>query len=356
MASKVFFIRFTSADPQRFEKMSRLVSQSGVLGNLESENLVAIKTHVGEEKNDTHIEPGHIGAIATLCKQRGAEPFATDTTVLYRSRRDNAVKHTMLAVEHGFSVENMGCPFVVGDGLLGRQEESVEVNLKHYKEVMLAPFVFESDSLLLVSHFTGHLAAGFGATLKNLGMGCASRKGKLVQHSGVAPFIKSKKCVGCGVCVRYCPEDAISMPEKIAQIDSERCIGCGECLAVCRSHAVGFEWATESAALQEKIAEHAFGVCLAKRGKIGFVNVLCKVTGSCDCMAVQQKVLAPDIGALASLDPVALDKASYDLFVQQSGKRIEDYEHPHLNGALQLTYAEKIGLGRQDYDLVELNL
>ncbi len=354
MSAKVYFSRFTSTDPNRFEKMARLVAASGALSGVERESLVAIKTHVGEEKNDTYIEPGHIAAIASLCKQKGSHPFATDTTVLYRSKRDNGVKHTLLAHEHGFSIENMGCPFIVGDGLLGRQEESVEVNLKHYKEVMLSSFVFESDALLLVSHFTGHLAAGFGATIKNLGMGCASRKGKLVQHSGVAPFIKEKHCIGCSLCVKYCPEDAVVLQDKVAFIHAENCIGCGECLAVCRSNAVGFEWATESAELQQKIAEHAFGVCKAKRGKIGFVNVLCKITGSCDCMAVQQKTLVSDIGAMASLDPVALDRASYDLFLKHAGKRIEDFEHPQLDGELQLSYAESIGLGTQQYELIEV--
>lgn len=354
MPPKVYLSRLASDQPNRFEKLQRLATASQLLIPISREALVAIKTHVGEQLNDTHIEPKLIGALAELVKQQGAHPFATDTTVLYRSERDNAVKHTMLAESHGFSITNMGCPFIIGDGLIGRQEESIAIHQKHYEEVKLAPFVFDSDHILMVSHFTGHLAAGFGATLKNLGMGCASRKGKLVQHSGVAPFIKEKSCIGCTLCAKYCPENAITLENKLARIDNDRCIGCGECLAVCRSHAVGFEWATESRELQEKIVEHAYGVCKSKEGHIGFINILCKITGSCDCMHVKQNVLTPDIGALASHDPVALDKASYDLFVKHAGRRIEEFEHPDLNGMEQLAYAQSIGLGSLDYELVEV--
>lgn len=351
----VFFARFSASDETRFDKMTRLLASAGATGVVSDGDFVAIKAHVGEKGNVTHLEPALLASVARSVRAAGGKPFVTDTCVLYKSERSNAIDHTMLAHAHGFTPEALGCPFLVADGLLGRDERPIKIQGNHYQEVQLASLLFDVSAVVVVSHFTGHIAAGFGATLKNLGMGFASRKGKLNQHCDVAPFVKNKLCRKCGLCAGNCPADAVEMRDDGAFIDANACIGCGECLTVCRFDAVGFNWSVASTLLQEKIAEHALGVHEAKKGKIVYVNVLTNITAGCDCMAGAQATVVPDLGALCSFDPVALDQASYDLVRQATGRTIEEIAQPELDGTTQMSYAAKLGLGSLKYRLVEVD-
>ena len=203
-----------------------------------------------------------------------------------------------------------------------------------------------------MSHFTGHLAAGFGATLKNLGMGCASRKGKLEQHSTAKPAIIKKKCTGCGTCEKWCPEKAITMNDDVARIDAKKCIGCGECLAMCRFDSVKFDWGATYEDLQKKVVEHAMGICSLFQGKCLFINVLTRISKDCDCMGHTFEKIVPDIGILISRDPVALDAASLDLVEKRAGKKLSQmtYDIPYH---FQLDYAKELSFGNQDYELIK---
>ena len=163
----------------------------------------------------------------------------------------------------------------------------------------LASGIVKAAALVVVSHFTGHLAAGFGCALKNMGMGCSSRRGKMVQHSTAKPKIKAKACTSCGLCVQWCPASAITMEEKSAVIDSAKCIGCGQCLAVCRFDAVAYNWGATYEDLQKKVVEHAWGVALGKKDKMICVNFLTRISKDCDCMKDFEQIV-PDIGILVS--------------------------------------------------------
>jgi len=211
-----------------------------------------------------------------------------------------------LAYDHGFTYEATGLPIIMADGLLGDEEVEVPIDGQHYKSVKLATLIVKSQALVVVSHFTGHLAAGFGATIKNLGMGCSSRKGKMLQHSTAKPSIRKKKCTACGECVKWCPADAITLQDNIAVIDRKKCIGCGECLAVCRFDAVGYNWSQTYEHLQEKTLEHAMGVVNSKKDKIVYLNFLTRVSRDCDCMNTFEQIV-PDIGVVIGFDPVAVD-------------------------------------------------
>ena len=199
----------------------------------------------------------------------------------------------------------------------------------------------------------GHMVTGLGACLKNLGMGLASRAGKLRQHSSVAPAIKEDKCRYCRKCMQWCPAEAIGERRGKAFIDPAKCMGCGECLTVCRYDAVRYNWGTGSERLQKSMVEHALGVLKGKRDKCFFYNVLVDMTADCDCMGRVQRKILPDIGILAATDPVAIDAATLDLTRRHGGGRtLAEKAYAELDPMVQLRHAEKLGMGSINYELV----
>ena len=277
----------------------------------------------------------------------------TDSNTLYVGKRSNAVDHLRLAYDHGFSQESLGIPAIIADGLLGHDDDDIQIDLSRVKSAKVGSLFFHSDAVVCLTHCTGHIQTGFGGSIKNLGMGCASRAGKLEQHSDVHPRVNSKICNNCSVCFDYCPEKAITEVNESAFINEEKCIGCGECLVVCKVNAVKMRWDEDSIRVQEKMAEYAFSLHKLLKGKIGYVNYLLRVTKDCDCMGGAQPAVVEDIGILASSDLVAIDKASIDLIIDRSGKDILRAGY-NVDWSVQLKHGEKIGLGSMDYDLIEL--
>jgi len=357
MNAKVFLRRVpANASPSDWNAATRVALEaSGTLGFVRKRDLVAVKLHVGEPGVKTFLPPEVAAGVVTCLRSRGARPFLTDTSVLYSGPRSNGAEHTEVATRHGFTLERTGAVFLPADGLEGNLERIVPIEGIHYREVGIATTFADADGMVVLSHATGHLAAGYGGTLKNLGMGCASRKGKLLQHSDTKPRIRRRKCEACGACVESCPEDAILQDEEgIAAIDDARCIGCGECIAQCRSDAVGFSWDSASEKLQEKMAEHALGVVTGAKGRLSYVLGLVNLTKDCDCMHSGAPVVARDIGFAVSSDPVALDQTALDLVRAVEHDSLDKLSYPSLDGTIQLAYAEKLGLGSRKYELVEV--
>ena len=334
--------------------LSKICSAAKVADLIEKREYCAIKVHVGEKGNTTYTPPELARVLVDLAKSKGALPFLTETSTLYRGERDNAVSHIIHGASHGYSLEKTGAPFIMADGLTGDSEIPVPINGELFQEVLIARETRMADVILVLSHMTGHLCTGFGATLKNLGMGLASRKGKLRQHSKMTPEITQTSCTACGKCIQWCPKDAISLTDTGATIDTSLCIGCGECLAVCRFDAVKFDWGADNDWIQKAIAEHAMGAVLNK--KCFFVNYCCDMTENCDCMGYKQSPNIPDAGLLASYDPVALDQASIDLSVAREGKSLAHISHPHIHASVQLAHGEKTGLGSRNYELVPIEI
>ena len=162
--------------------------------------------------------------------------------------------------------------------------------------------IVQADSLLSVAHFKGHELSGFGGTIKNLGMGCASRRGKLAQHSTVAPKVKRKKCVGCGDCVIHCPRKALSLIEKKAVINPKKCIGCGECIIICPNSAIQIQWNQQIPVFLENMVEYTMGVLKGKKDRVLFLNFITNVSPACDCLAHNDAPIVRDIGIVASKD------------------------------------------------------
>jgi uncharacterized Fe-S center protein len=323
--SKVYFIpaRREDGNEALAGKAEKIFLETGLKKQIEKNSFVAMKIHFGEKGNTGYIKPQWLMDIIAQIKNVSSHVFLTDSNTLYVSQRSNSIDHIHLAWEHGFTRENIGIPVIIADGLLGRDGDEIRVNLPQVKTAKISSVFLNSDVLLCLTHFTGHILTGFGGALKNLGMGCASRAGKLEQHSDVHPWVSPKQCTGCGV------------------------------LVVCKPGAVKFSWDADSARVQEKMSEYACSVWRLYKDKIGFINFLLKMTKDCDCMSTDQPPIVEDIGILGSLDPVAIDKASVDLMIERSGKDLfrEGYD---VDWSVQLEHGSRIGLGKRDYELIGL--
>ena len=355
MSPIVYFIPLqkNSVMEERIEATNTLIKSIGFDKIFDKNDKIGIKLHIGERNNDTHITPEIIHSIVAEVKKIGSRPFLTETSTLYRGARSDAIHHLTHAFEHGFTIEKTGAPFIMADGLVGNAETEVPIRGILFQSVNIAREITLAEGLIAVSHATGHIQAGLGGCLKNLGMGLASRIGKMRQHSSVKPYIKESLCTFCGQCIRWCPVDTIIEKDGKAFIVQDKCIGCGECLAVCSFDAVKYNWGVESSRLQRSIAEHALGVIIDKRDKVLFLNYMTDMTKDCDCLGSRQKRILPDVGILASRDPVAVDQATLDLTEQASGTNLSAKSWPKIDPQTQLEHGEKIGLGSRNYTLIK---
>jgi len=358
MSSKVFFIKSAIDDGENVisEKALKLFKAGGFASCFKQGDFTAVKVHVGEPPNNTYIKSPCIKGLVEELLALKTKPFIADTSALYTGRRHNAIDHAILAEEHGFNISTLGIPFIAPDGIFGTSETAVQIDGELSKEVLIASDIVRCQSILSIAHFTGHPAACAAATLKTLGMGCSSRKGKMRQHASVRPSV-SDDCTLCGDCFDHCPADAITLGNVKAGIDGNKCIGCGECVAVCRFDAVKYDWGAENPIVQKSIAEHALGVLKGKKDRIASFNFVMSVTGDCDCFDKKDMTkIVDDIGILASTDPVAVDKASIDIVESKTGKTIAQLlGKEDLDPRFQIEHAESLGLGTADYKLIEVD-
>lgn len=355
MRSRVFFIRATrQEDPQLIARKAKAIYLAlGLNEKIEAEDFVALKIHFGEKGNTGHIKPRWITGIIDEVLKKSQRAFLSDSNTLYIGSRSNSVDHIRLAWSHGFTPDVVKVPIIIADGLVGREKVEVKMEGSRIKSSRIASAFLDSEAMVCLTHVTGHVQSGVGAAIKNLGMGCASRTGKLDQHSVVHPRVNAKQCRNCSLCLDYCPAGAIVQAQGHVMIDNEKCIGCGECLIICKYGAIKMKWDEDSRRLQEKMAEYALSVKNHFKDKIGFLNFILQVTKDCDCLAKNQPAIVEDIGIVGSLDPVAVDRASIDLVNSTTGQDSfrEGYD---VDWSVQLAYGEKIGLGTQKYELVEL--
>ena len=345
--SEVYFIDFKSLG-----KFKKLLRYAGLDRVVSKNDIVAIKLHFGEKGNRGYVKPEYVNRVVKEVKSLRGRPFLTDSNTIYVGERSDALRHQAIARTHGFSLENCGAPVVIADGLRGSSFVEVEIGQKHFRNAKVASAIYDADTLVFVTHFTGHDMGGFGGALKNIGMGGASRTGKYEIHEAVVPRIKLGNCTGCEVCVRWCPTGAINIVKKKVKIDSDKCIGCGECILYCNFDALSIGWSDLTESEQEKLIEYAYGVL--KNKKALFINFLNFITKLCDCCATTGGPVVSDIGILASSDPVAIDEASVNL-VNEVGKRdVFRQLYPGTDWEFQLNYAQKLGVGTRNYELVRI--
>lgn len=327
MKSKVYF---TDMHTREFgdglpKKLKTLILAAGIRDIDFDGKFVAIKMHFGELGNMSFLRPNWARAVVDVVKGLGGKPFLTDCNTMYPGSRKNALEHLYCAWENGFTPITVGCPILIGDGLKGTDDVSVEVKGGEYiKKAMIGRAIMDADIFISLTHFKGHEEAGFGGTIKNIGMGCGSRAGKADQHCNGKPVVREDKCRGCRRCQKECANNGLVYNEETRKmgIDLNNCVGCGRCL------------------------------------------------GACHCE--NDVPILPNIGMFASFDPLALDQACVDAALAAKpmpGSQL--YENIHKEGFVdhhdhfknstpesewraQLDHAAKIGLGNREYEIVKL--
>jgi len=347
MSSKVHFLPW-----EKKSEFHNFLKTTEIFNHVKTRNFLAIKIHFGEEGNEGYIKPEYVSSVVKIIKEKTAYPFLTDASTIYVGERSDAYHHLTIANKHGFTVDKCGCPIIIADGIKGNAEKKVEVNLKHFKEVYIAHEIYNADGFVFMSHFKGHGIIGLGGALKNIGMGCGSKAGKYAMHNASKPLVRKEFCVGCGNCIKSCYQKALFLVDKKITMDKEKCAGCGQCLSNCAFKVFEMDWSEGAPTVQEKIGEYATGVLKGKSAS--YVNFLNHISKYCDCFRLTKNApLMDDIGFIAGNDPVAVDQASYDIVNKTFGKDFFKDIYPKINPTIQLDYAEKLGLGSRDYELVE---
>lgn len=302
---------------------------------------VGIKVHFGEKGCETYMRPESVKKVYDKIISEGKDAKLVETNVLYRGSRTNATDHKNTAKEHGFDFADID----IMDGEKGDELVEVPVEDSIVKTAKLGKGIENYDSLVVISHFKGHIAAGYGGVFKQLGMGFGSRAGKLHMHATVSPSIDHEKCTKCMSCVEGCDFDAINEQDGNIVIDDDKCAGCAMCIAICPVGAVQIPWGTSTnEELQKKIVDYSRAVFKKiPKERCIFINIIENVTRDCDCVGKFQKPLMEDVGIITGDDPVALDKACLDLAEKHSPgvlAKIND-----IDKSVQTSYAAEKGVG-----------
>lgn len=373
--AKVYFADFRASYRENLQqKLWRLMETAG-MGQIDFDRkYTAIKLHFGEPGNLAFLRPNWAKTVADFVKAKGGKPFLTDCNTLYVGGRKNALDHIDSAYLNGFTPFSTGCHVIIADGIKGTDEALVPVAGGEYvTQAKIGQAVMDADVFISLTHFKGHENTGFGGTLKNIGMGCGSRAGKMEMHYAGKPAVGQEDCVGCGMCTRICAHDAITVTQGKASIDPAKCVGCGRCIAMCPRDVIQPENDESNVILNRKIAEYTKAVV---DGRPCFhISLVMDVSPNCDCHAENDAPIVPNVGMFASFDPIALDQACADAVNAmpmcehsaltdqlEQGHTHADAAHPdhfHLahpetNWQSALEHGEKLGLGTRNYEVIRI--
>jgi len=405
MKSDVYY--FTARTLNFKESLSRYkgpmaLEKIGFNNKVKKSDSVVIKTHFGALENVRYLRPSYIRFLCDHVKDLGAIPSVAEScgwgvpevfTGIHTeySGRSGEEEYLETAKMHGFTNETMGAELLMLDGKVGTDIIRQSVNGKRFKEVLVAGRMKEFDHMIMATHFKGHAGAGFGGALKNLGIGCVSKGGKVQAHMGKKfEFDFNAPISDYEDCLKICPTNALREgPDGKLIRDKKKCRYCYMCKSVCKNNVIDTGSSTEEEFITQMI-DNAVGVVdYFGKDKIFYLNYVIDVTWQCDCTGGSDIPFVSDIGILSSLDPVAIDQSAVDLIhlsemnphsiLGKNSNISKESTHNWLsfiprfdpvtgkmdlnpngkeskNWEMQLKAAEDIGLGSRDYNLIEVSI
>lgn len=395
MAAEVYFLndRATQESESLKWKAVKVFRDAGLGELFKPGDWVGIKIHFGEYGNTANLRPQLVRAIADEVKRKGGKPAVMDCTVLHTEHgsRSTATDTLRCAARHGFTEETMDCPIWVPDGEYGFDDVRVEIPHGVYmKHSYMGKRFTELGAMIAVTHFKGHPLGIVGGTMKNIGIGCGSRKGKLMTHGlnhpvyGLKKWIVTQEMVDfygaepepnqLSRFVKCCAFDVYSYEKGVFNVDMEKCVQCGGCWPLAMSTAL----LTPPAELDPMFVTSIADACSAYvnaigKERVGYINYAIDITPWCDCCNWSDRQMVPNMGVFASRDPVAIDTACLEMMDKSSavpGSKAEElgYSEPgegrftHCAGLsgvsqwVQINSAIYNGLGTSEYTLIHSQL
>jgi uncharacterized Fe-S center protein len=365
MKSDVYLIEVKENDPEkRRDALQKLLGKVNPFADYKKDEFIPIKLTIGDSQCVYNAQPELVKIIVSEIKKLKAKPFLFDTNVIYKGERTNAVDHMTLAQTKGFGYTKVGAPFIIADGVFGQDGKEHAIDSDYIKKIKLPSFIGSLETLLVLSHATGHILSGYAGAIKNVAMGMSSKPAKQVQHSSLKPNVMNNKCTSCGCCVKICPVHAISFraacplakngAEDVgrATINQEKCVGCGECLAACKFDSVFINWSEDHDVFAKRLIDAAHYILSNFKNKF-FITFGFDITKECDCISTKdEKIFSENIGILASKDPIAIDKAMVDL-INKNKDMFKETDLLETHKAM-FEYGYKKGLGNLDYNLIKI--
>jgi len=353
MKSDVYLIEIKENDLEaRCGALQKLLENITPFENYKKDEFIPVKLTIGDSQCVYNMHPELVKIIISEIKKSKARPFLFDTNVIYKGERLNAINHLNLAQSKGFGHTKVGAPFIIADGAFGQDGKEHAIESDYIKKIKIPSFIGSLDSLLVLSHATGHILTGYAGAIKNVSMGMVSKPTKQAQHSSLKPHVIEKRCAACGCCIKICPAQAISFKKEKAFIDQAKCLGCGECLCACKFDAIFINWSEDHDVFAKRMVETAIFILSKFKNKF-FITFGFDITKECDCISTKnEKIFSENIGILASRDPLAIDKATVDLV--NKGKDLFKETGLLETHKTMFEYGLKKGLGNPDYNLIKI--
>ncbi len=374
MPSRVYFI---NARVDTFDykdsvegRLERTLKKIDLKKYFSEDELVPVKMHLGNPGAHHTIRPNFVRLVVDQLKKINTKPFVTDSVRL------RAYEYLDAANRMGYNAMSLDAPVIIADGIFGLDSVKVKAG-KILKELSIPSAIHDATSMMVLSHVKGHIDSGLAGAIKNLAMGCVTAmprgcdwkeggRGKMHFQMDELMAWHRNLCTFCGICVRTCPLDAISIKGKSFLVDEKKCWRCGRCVRVCPEKALTVPISMKNFSVS--LAEAAKTVLSTfEKGKVFYVNFLFDIQPECDCMAVSDTPVVQDQGILLSDDIVAVDQASLDLIAKAQGlpqskaAELKRKRYTDILGVLhekdsriQIKAAEKLGLGKSDYRIIEV--